>query len=85
MDQRRTFKKRLRRCAVVFFLLSLAVFGIDYFFFHYVTAGGIVSAALSEPDKPFVTLLIGVLGTDLLFASFASAVLAHILPDKKSE
>lgn len=76
--EKKTWKKRLNRFALLCLLAAVVIFVIDYFFFHYLTQAGFTSIKQLEAGKPLITALIGVLGTSFFFLSAASALAAGI-------
>ena len=73
-------KKKLRTLSFWSFLLAVAIFAFDYVLFHYITPGGVFTAVFQqEAGKPFVTLLLGILGVLFLFGSIMSLLIAHII------
>lgn len=76
-------RKNLIKFSVINLIISIAVFLIAYFFFHYVTDEGITLIWHSEPGKPFVSYMIGVLGVLFAFASVTSFISAFIFAKKQ--
>jgi hypothetical protein len=76
-------KKKLLKLSLVCLIIGLAVLAIAYFFFHFVTDDGITLVWHPEAGKPFVTDMIGQLGTLFLFSSAFSAVSAVIFFDEE--
>ena len=76
-------RKKLFKLSLVCLIIGLAVLAIAYFFFHFVTDEGITLVWHPEAGKPFVTDMIGQLGTLFLFSSALSAVCALVLFDKE--
>ena len=76
-------RKKLFRLSFITLLIGLAVLATAYFFFHFVTDDGITLVWQSEAGKPFVTAMIGQLGTLFLFASAISALSALIFFDEE--
>ncbi|MBQ8574633.1 MAG: hypothetical protein IJ447_01115 [Clostridia bacterium] len=75
-------RKRLYKLSVACLVISIIVFIINYFVFHYVTDDGITFVWHPEAGKPFITDLIGILGADMFFASIVSALCAKIVCKK---
>ena len=71
-------KKKLLKLSLVTLIIGLAVLAIAYFFFHFVTDEGITLVWHPEAGKPFVTDMIGQLGTLFIFTSAISAISALI-------
>lgn len=63
-------------------IISVIVFIINYFFYHFVTDDGISLTFNEEPGKPFVANLIGYFAVMFLFASVISLLIAHIFYPK---
>lgn len=64
-------------------IISVIVFIINYFFYHFVTDEGISLTWNEEPGKPFVANLIGIFAVLFLFASVISLLIAHIFYPKE--
>ena len=67
-------KSNLRKFSLINLVIGIAVLGIAYFFFHYVTDSGITFTWHPEAGKPFVTDLIGSFGVLFIFASVTSLI-----------
>ena len=77
-------KKKLLKISLITLVIGLAIMLIDYFFFHFVTDNGITLTWHPEAGKPFVTDMIGQLGTLFLFGSAVSLIAALVFfEDKK--
>ena len=76
-------RKKLLKFSLISFLISALVLIINYFFYHFVTDGGITLTFHEEPGKPFVSGLIGQLGVLFLFAAAVSLIAAFIFFDKE--
>lgn len=72
-------RKRLFKLGVIFLILALVVFAINYYVFHYVTDEGLTLTWHEEAGKPFVTDLIGQLGTLLTFGSISSFLVGAVV------
>ena len=72
-------RKRLFKLGVIFLILALVVFAINYYVFHYVTDDGLTLTWHEEAGKPFVTDLIGQLGTLLTFGSISSFLVGAVV------
>ena len=72
-------KKKMQSLARKCFGMALGTFGVAYTIFHYVTCDGFTREKQSEPGKPMVTLLFGVLGVDFLAASMMVPVASRTL------
>ncbi len=69
-------RKNLLKVSLISFIIGICVLAIAYFFFHFVTDEGITLVWHPEAGKPFVTDLIGTLGTLFLWGSATTLVLA---------
>lgn len=78
-------KKKLLKLSLVSLIIGLAVLAIAYFFFHFVTDDGITFVWHPEAGKPFVTDMIGQLGTLFLFTSAISAISALIFFEEEKK
>lgn len=78
-------KKKLLKLSLVTLIIGLFVLVIAYLFFHFVTDEGITLVWHPEAGKPFVTDMLGQLGTLFLFASAMSAISALVFFDEKEE
>ena len=77
-------KKSLLKFSLILLIVGLCVLAINYFFFHFVTDDGITLTWHPEAGKPFVTDMIGQLGTLFLFGSAVSLIAALVFfEDKK--
>ena len=76
-------KKKLLKLSLITLIIGLAVMLIAYFFFHFVTDDGITLTWHPEAGKPFVTDLIGQLGTLFIFASAMSFISALVFFDEE--
>ena len=72
-------KRKLLKLSLWMLIVSVFVFIVNYFVFHFVTDSGISLTWNPEPGKPFVSNLIGSLGVLFLFGSAASLMLALIV------
>ena len=75
--------KKLRKLGLIEFIMSAVSFVIDYCFFHFVSDEGITTVWQPEPGKPFITDLIGLLGTLFLFAATTCFIASYVFNDKK--
>lgn len=71
-------KRKLLKLSLITLIIGFCVMLIAYFFFHFVTDDGITLTWHPEAGKPFVTDLIGQLGTLFLFASAMSLISAFV-------
>ena len=75
-------KKNFLKLSLYTGIISVIVFVINYFFYHFVTDDGISLTFNEEPGKPFVANLIGYFAVMFLFASVISLLIAHIFYPK---
>ncbi len=75
-------KNKLLRLSLWQTIIGVAVFVINYFFYHFVTDEGITLVWQAEAGKPFVADLIGNLGVLFIFGSIVSLLCAFILYNK---
>lgn len=71
-------KKSLLKFSLILLIVGLCVLAIAYFFFHFVTDDGITLTWHPEAGKPFVSDMIGQLGTLFLFGSAVSLIAALV-------
>ena len=71
-------KKSLLKFSLILLIVGLCVLAIAYFFFHFVTDEGITLTWNPEAGKPFVSDMIGQLGTLFLFGSAVSLIAALV-------
>ena len=76
-------RKKLQKFSLAQLVIAAVVFVINYFFFHFVTKEGITTEWQPEPGKPFVSNLIGTLGTLFLFGSTTALLASYLLTDKE--
>ena len=76
-------RKKLYRLTLIQLIIGVLSFGINYFFFHFVTDEGITLVWQAEAGKPFVTLLIGIFATLFLFGAATSALVGLVIFDKE--
>lgn len=72
-------KHKLLKLSLWMLIVAAFIFVINYFFYHFVTDSGISLTWNPEPGKPFVSNLIGSLGTLFIFGSAVSLMLALIV------
>lgn len=78
-------KKKLIVLARWSLALAFGVFVFSYFLFHYAAPGGGFTAEYQiAANKPFITLLLAILGVLFLFAAIMSCLVAHILFSKET-
>ena len=69
-------KAMMMKAALIFLVLALADFVFTFRYYHYAKDNGLLGREFSEETKkPLVSVLWGVLGADLLFASIVFFVL----------
>ena len=78
-------RKRLFKLSLWQGIIAVAVFIINYFFYHFVTDEGITLVWQPEAGKPFVADLIGNLGVLFIFGSIITLLVAFIVFDKKEK
>ena len=71
-------KRKFIILSVSSFILFVAIQVFTYFLYHYYTAGGFGTVFQTEPYKPFVTFLFGILGTLFLFSAIISLLISVI-------
>lgn len=71
-------KKKFKKLSLWSFLLSIAIYLLSYFVYHFVTPTGITLVWHPEPGKPYVTMLFSMLGVFFTFSSIMSLIVAHI-------
>ena len=71
-------KKSLLKFSLILLIVGLCILAIAYFFFHFVTDDGITLTWHPEAGKPFVSDMIGQLGTLFLFGSAVSLIAALV-------
>ena len=76
-------RKKLVKLSIASFGISAFILTFNYFFYHYFTSKGFTSEFHKEPQKPFVSDLIGQLGVLFLFLSITSLLIAFICYEKK--
>lgn len=65
--------------SIVSFVMSLGIFSLDYWIYHYITPDGKISPVFQkQAGKPLITRLLGDLGVMFLFSSLTSLILAFI-------
>ena len=75
-------RKKLFKLSLIMLACAAVIFGINDFFFHFVTDSGITTTWQPEAGKPFVADLIGNLGVLFIFGSAVSSLCASILFEK---
>ena len=77
-------KKKWKLLSVWSFVMSLAIFALAYYMYHYLTADGSFTTVFQEEaGKPFVTMLVGVWGVFFLFGSVMSFLVSQIFFHKE--
>lgn len=72
-------RRKFDRLALCSFILALAIYVFAYILYHYLSpAGGFSPVFLTEPTKPFLTLLFGTWGVCFHFASVMSFLIGRI-------
>lgn len=75
-------KKKFLVFSACSLILSVLIFILTYFIFHYLTPDGFTSVLHAEPCKPFITLLFGILGTLFLFSGISAFLISLIFYKK---
>lgn len=76
-------KNKFLKLSLYCLIISVIVFIINYFFYHFVTDEGISLTWNEEPGKPFVANLIGIFAVLFLFSSVISLLIAYIFYPKE--
>ena len=76
-------RRKLQKLSLAQLMIAAVVFVINYFVFHFVTENGITTEWQPEPGKPFISKLIGTLGTLFVFGSVTALLASFILTDKE--
>ena len=72
-------KKKCRKLSAWSFGLALGILVLSYILYHYMLPGGSFTTVWQpEPGKPWVTLLVAVLGVLFLFGSIMSLMIGSI-------
>ena len=77
-------KKKFLTLSLITFIMSLVVFGLAFFIFHYVTDAGITFIYHAEAEKPFVANMVGIFGVLSFFTSVISLIIAFIFCKNKN-
>ena len=75
-------REKFLKLSLYCLIISIIIFIINYFFYHFVTDDGISLTWNPEPGKPFVSNLIGNFAVMFLFASVISLLIAQIFYPK---
>ena len=78
-------KKKLLKLSLVSFITAIILFGIAFYFFHFVTDDGFTLTFHEEAGKPFVTQMIADLGVLFIFTSAISFISSKIFCDKNKD
>ncbi len=78
-------RKKLLKFSLCEFIISVIIFAVNYFFYHFVTDDGITLTFHEEAGKPFVADLIGQLGVLFLFSAIVSLIIAFIFCDNENK
>ena len=76
-------RKNFLKLSLITFLISLALLGFSYYFFHYVTDKGFTLVWHPEAGKPFVTDMLGNFAVLFLWTSVVSLLIAFIFFKKQ--
>lgn len=78
-------KKKCRKLSMALLISAGVIFIIAYIFYHYLTPNGFISVWQPEPGKPFVTLLVAILGVLLLLSSIEAFFVSNIFFGKEED
>ncbi len=78
-------RKELLKFSLISLIVGIIVLALSFFFFHFVTDDGITFIWHEEAGKPFVTLLIGILGVLFVFAGAISFIVALVFTEKANK
>ena len=78
-------KSKLLKLSLVSLIIGLVLFGISYYFFHFVTDDGFTLTFHEEAGNPFVTQMIADLGVLFIFTSAISFISSKIFCDKNKD
>ena len=78
-------KKKLLKLSLVTFITAVVLFGIAFYFFHFVTDASFTLIYHEEVGKPFVTDLIGQFAVLFLFTSVISLIIVKIFYNQEYE
>lgn len=76
-------RRTLLKFALITFVVGVAVLGIAFYTFHFVTDAGLTLTWHEEAGKPFVTELIGDLGVTMIGSSILSLIGAFVFCKKE--
>lgn len=76
-------QEQLKKFSIICLIISIIIFAVNYFFFHFVTDEGITFVFHEEAGKPFVANLIGILATLFLFSSAISFIIYLLRKNSK--
>ena len=77
--------KKLLKLSLYCFIITLILFAVTYFVFHFVTDEGITLIWHEEPGKPFVSDMLGQLSVLFFFASSFSLLCYFVLFKQKEK
>ena len=75
-------KKKVQKFSLICLIIGLVLFGISYYFFHFVTDDGFTLTFHEEAGKPFVTQMIADLGVLFVFSSALSFIASLLFFNK---
>ena len=79
-------RKKCFTLAIVSFVMALAIYAFTYYLFHYLGADcSFGTVFYSEPQKPLVTLYVGIWGVLQQFAAVTSLLIGIIFFPKKNQ
>ncbi len=76
-------KKKFRILSLCSFCVSVLIFIVSYYMYHYLTPNGFTSVWQAEAGKPFITELFAILGVLFLFGSIFSFIISVIFFPKE--
>ena len=80
-------KQKFRRFSNISFIWSVSIFVLSFFFYHYVTVDGRITTVFQdEAGKPFVALLLSILGVLFLFSGIVCRLIPGVFfPEETAE
>ncbi len=82
-DKRKMTKKELKTFSLICLIISMVVFAVNYFVFHFISDEGI-RAFSPEAGKPFVSMLIGIFGTLFMFTAVLTFIISLVKGEKEN-
>lgn len=78
-------RKKLLKLSGISAIISVIIFGFNYYFYHFVTDEGFTLTYHAEAGKPFVADLVGQLGIEFLFFALGTLLIALVLFPKNEK